>query len=63
MRPGLLLVPLKLTPSPMRALREGLYVRSTFRFNARSTPMRACIRKSRPSAAPDQALDGGLPFL
>src|SRR6266851_4137864 len=27
-------------------------VRSAFRFKARSTPMRACIMKSRPSAAP-----------
>ncbi len=34
------------------SFRSGLNTRSTWRFKARSMPMRACIRKSRPSAVP-----------
>jgi hypothetical protein len=34
------------------SLREELNTRSTFRFSALNIPIRTCIRKSRPSAAP-----------
>jgi hypothetical protein len=44
----------------MRFFASGLNVRTTWRFNARNIPMRACIMKSRPSA--EQTPDRGLPF-
>ncbi len=37
---------------PQRISLRSVNLRSTLRFRARSTPMRACITKSRPSAAP-----------
>jgi hypothetical protein len=41
---------------------RSVNARSTFRFSARSMPIRACFRKSRPSAAPISCRDCGLPL-